>query len=123
MAIQKTVNLASGVAVTYHRIDAIAVRFNGTGLKPFTASIEVGSYLNGSTASSGKSPVSTQTIAVSLDVEPSRAALYTWLTAPLQYHAVTVPTLTNVNGAPTPGTTTVQQAATSDTGFSGATAV
>ena len=122
MAIAKTVYLPSGVVVAHHRIDALTVRFNGQGATPVTAIIEIGSYLDASAAATGRKPVTTQTLSVNLPGEPSRASLYTWLTAPIVYVPETVPTLTMVNGVPTPTMVTVQQAITQDTGFNGAVA-
>ena len=120
MSISKSIELPSGVVVSFHRIDALSIRFDGTDPnKPINVTMEVGSYLD-EAAAAAKKPVSTQTITVSLAQEPSRADLYDWLVAPMQYQEQIVPTVTVVNGVPQMGTTTTQVPISPLTGFNGA---
>lgn len=121
--ISKNIDLPSGVQATFHRIDAMASRFDGTGPKPITVAIEVGSYLDQASATSGKQPVSKQTISVKTSDEPSLATMYAWLTAPLTEVSVPTPTVTMVNGVATPGVTNVMQTTGDVTGFNSATLI
>ena len=121
--ISKNIDLPSGVQVTYHRIDAMAARFDGIGDKPITVAIEVGSYLDAATAAAGKAPVSKQTISVTTSAEPSLASIYAWLVAPLQEIPTPTPTVTMVNGVATPGMTTIMREVGDKTGFNGASLI
>lgn len=85
MAIKKIVELPSKVSADYHRIDQMAWNKSNLG---FSVHGLIGMYLTKGAAADGAQPLTSMEFSVTLPptVEPTMAAVYALLTAPVEYH-------------------------------------
>lgn len=89
MALSKTIELPSGVTVTYHRILRIAANYEGA---KGMIQAEIGSYLDEDARRAGREPVRVQHVQLAIDgIEASREAIYAALAAPIPLREVMAP--------------------------------
>lgn len=103
MAMSKPKEHPSGVTAQYHRIVSISANFNpppGYVQSGFdcVAQVEIASYLDADARAAGKSPVDKIYKNVGIQGEPTREAVYRFLSRPVEYAQIDVPGM--VDGKP-----------------------